>query len=375
MTKKKNQHFVPRFYLKNFSLKAQRKEINIYNISSRKYIRGGSLKGQASKNYFYGRDLEIENLFQELESKSAELINTIINKHSLPQIDTGEYQTLLEFIILLLGRTVYAAEEIQEIENKCKDTVLSVDKNFMSETERLPEITLTESVQESLKAIILYFPLVTDLRWKIIANETDQPFITSDNPVVLYNQFLESRKKYGNNVGLASKGLQIFLPLSPKLVLALFDQDVYRMGSRRGICINTNSDLDVTALNSLQIINSNNHVYFNENLTEEQLKNLVTLGFKYRRATKANWDQYPDYKNNKILLHSYKTDIRCSLRLSFTSLTKKAKSYDLGQRVTHVRDEKLCRLHEKFIELVDQGLYEPLDFHEFAKKYQKIFKV
>ncbi len=366
MPEKKNQHFVPRFYLKKFSLQSQEERIGVFNISSFKFINSANLYEQASKNYFYGRDLKIENTLQKLEIESAKIINSIIEKQSLTQVDSRDNQMLLMFIIALLGRTVYAAEEIGEIVEKYKETVSSIDSNALSKSERDIDLTLTDAVQESLSIVVSCFPLVRDLCWKLLINETGQPFITSDHPVVLYNQFLEPRKTYGSNVGLASKGLEIFLPLSPTLTLILFDKDVYRVGTRNEACIKIDLLTDIKALNLLQCINANKNIYFNEGFSEKQIQQLLLSANLYRRQTKANWDKYPNNEKKKILLHLYGSDIKCSLKLSFISFVKKAKSYTLGQKVTHVRNEQLCRLHEKFLELVDKGLYEPFDFYKFV---------
>ncbi|OCQ97684.1 hypothetical protein BCD64_06185 [Nostoc sp. MBR 210] len=369
MPENKNQHFVPRFYLKNFSLQSQRERIRVFNISSCKFINSANLYDQASKNYFYGRDLKIENALKPLETESAKIINSIIDKQTLPQADSREHQMLLMFIITLLGRTVYAAEMIDEVVEKYKETVTSIDANALLESERNIDLTLTDAVQESLRIAVLYFPLVRDICWKLIINETEQPFITSDHPVALYNQFLEPRKTYGSNVGLASKGLQIFLPLSPKFTLNLFDKDVYRVGTRNKPCVSTDLPADITALNLLQLINANKNIYFNEDYSEKQVQELLILANRYRRQTKVNWDKYPkrvENQNKKILLHLYGSDVKCSLKLSFISLLKKAKSYLLEQNVCHVRDDQLCRLHERFLKLVDEEMYAPGDFYEFV---------
>ena len=369
MPEKKNQHFVPRFYLKKFSLQSQEERIGVFNISSLKFIKSANLYEQASKNYFYGRDLKIENTLQPLEAESAKIINSIVDQQSLPSVDSRDHQMLLMFIIALLGRTIYAAEMIDEAIGKYKETVSSINYNALPESERNIDLTLTDAVQESLRIVLSNFPIVRDLCWKLIINETEQPFITSDHPVVLYNQFLEPRKTYGSNVGLASKGLEIFLPLSPKFTLVLFDKDVYRVGTRNKTSIKADSLADITALNLLQYINANKNIYFNENFLEKQVQELLITANSYRRQTKANWDKYPskvETEKKKNLLHLYGSDVKCSLKLSFISLVKKAKSYALGQKVTHVRDEQLCRLHEKFFKLVDQGLYNAGDFYEFV---------
>jgi hypothetical protein len=375
MPEKKNQHFVPRFYLKKFSLQSKGKGIGVFNISSLKFIKRANLYDQASENYFYGSDLRIENTLANLETESANIIKFIIDKQTLPKVDSKDHQMLLLFTIVLFGRTVYTAEMISEAVGKYKKTVSSIDSNALSESERNIDLTLTDAVQESLNIVVSRFPLMRDLWWKLIINETKQPFITSDHPVVLYNQFLEPRKTCGSNVGLASKGLEIFLPLSPKFTLILFDKDVYKVGTRNQTSVKVDSLDDITALNLLQCINANKNIYFNEDFSEDEIQKLLISAEPYRRQTKANWDQYStkvENENQKILLHLYGSDVKCSLKLSFISLVEKAKSYTLGQKVTHLRNEPLYHLYIKFLELVDQGLYNPSDFYEFMNDYKAL---
>jgi hypothetical protein len=76
------------------------------------------------------------------------------------------------------------------------------------------------------------YPLLLDLHNKLLINKTSVEFITSDHPIVMYNQLLTFRT-FGSNCGVACKGLQIFYPLDPKKVLMLYDGQIYRVGSKR----------------------------------------------------------------------------------------------------------------------------------------------
>lgn len=367
MPEKKNQHFIPRFYLKKFSLESQGTRIGMFNISSKKFIESAKLYDQASRNYFYGRDLKIENDLQNLETESAKIINYVIEKQDLPQANSTESQMLLMFVITLFGRTMYSAEMIDELRVKHNELVSSIDENFLPESEQ--NINLTDMVQQSLGRAASFFPLLRDLHYKLIINETEQPFITSDHPVVLYNQFLEPRKKHGSNIGFASKGLEIFLPLSPKLTLIYFDKDVYRVGTRDKTVVKVNLTSDIKALNLLQCINANKNIYFNKNFSEIQTRECLVTANHYSRNTKANLDQYPNDENHEILLHSYFSNVKCDLKLSFITIVKKARAYKLDQKVVHVRNEKLCRLFKKFLELVNRGFYKRSEFDRFMNDY------
>ena len=55
--------------------------------------------------------------------------------------------------------------------------------------------------------------------------------MTSDNPVVLYNMFLE--RMGVDESGMGSRGAFIFMPLSPGLAIVLYDGKVYKIGNKR----------------------------------------------------------------------------------------------------------------------------------------------
>lgn len=373
MVEKKNQHFVPRLYLRKFSLhpqnrKSSAEKIGVFNISSSKFIKSANLYDQASKSYFYGRDLRIENALGNLENESAKIINLIIKKNTLPLENSVEHQMLLLFIVSLLGRTLSAAESIDELVEKYRDNIASIDENFLSQAERNLDLSLTDAVQKSLDIFVAYFPIIRDLHWRLIINETDEPFITSDHPVVLYNQFLETRKRYGSNVGLAAKGLEIFLPLSPNHTLFLFDGDVYKARTKNKYCVTTQSSKDVRFLNLLQCINANRNLYFNDKVPEKKIRDLLKTALRFKHQAKINIKNYLDESNherNKMLIHLYTSDIKCSLKISFVSILKKARSYNLDQEFPHVRNREISCLHEKFIELVIDGTYKSSDFYKF----------
>src|SRR5207237_4965802 len=89
-------------------------------------------------------------------------------------------------------------------------------------------------------------------------------FVISDHPVVLYNQYAEHHADLQHCLGitgLAAKGLQMFLPLSPAVTLAVFDPSTYQYGGRERIVVRAGPQ-DVTYLNRLQAIQGVKCIYF-----------------------------------------------------------------------------------------------------------------
>ncbi len=252
MPQNKKHHFVPKFYLKNFSLNNDRKTIGVFNISTSKYIALGSLKNQAYRNYFYGRNSVIEKSLADIEGRASDIIRSILNNNCIPQLHSGEHYALLTFIILQQARTVYHAEMINELSDKLLKSVLSKDSECPPGLND-GNFSMKNPTYTAIENAILFQPLTSDLKYKLIINHTQIPFIASDHPVVLYNQFLESRKKFGSNTGYACKGLEIFLPISPNHLLIFFDKDTYQVGTRNKNTVILTIEKEIHSLNMLQV--------------------------------------------------------------------------------------------------------------------------
>lgn len=375
MAENKSQHFVPQFYLKYFSINSLEKSIGIFSLPSSKFIKSGSIKKQAAEDYFYGSDLIVEKALSKIEGIAASSINRIINTNTLPKRMSDEHDTILTFIMLLHARTVYSLDRTNELIEKVARSVLSKDSRFTDELDKF-NFSITYGINRLLKETILLIPLVYDLQFKIISNRTDVPFITSDHPVVLYNHFLESRKKFGSNTGFACKGLEMLVPLSPNHMLIFFDKDVYKIGGKDKQIIDVTSISDIDSLNFLQCLSANENIYFNHQITEPYILKLLQKVNIYKRDSKANIDEFLQIKNKdiqekQILLHSYNSDIKCNLSLSFIHTLKKAKKYEIGDKVSHVRNEELCRLYDHFRELTKKGEYHISEFNKFLRDVQK----
>jgi Protein of unknown function (DUF4238) len=361
MPSKKKQHFVPRFYLKNFSLNSTEKMLGIFNLTHSKFISNGKLKDQAQKDYFYGRDLIIENALSESEGITAEILRNIINQDSISVISLKDSYYLLEFTIFLSERTACMADQLDESVDKFVKAIISKHPNTPTGINE-GSFSLTQPTQHALYRAAISLPVVFDLSYKLLINRTQTPFITSDHPVVLYNQLNES------HIGLACKGLEIFLPISPRHLIIFFDRDVYKVGHKNNASIDITENADVEALNLLQCVNAGQNLYFNEEISEPQIIRLVSRAIRYRGKPRANVDEHLVGKGNGknyFLLRTYASELECSLTLSCIHTLKKAKQLRQKGDVTLVRNEEFCRLHQKFLKLVDKGQYKGNEFYTF----------
>jgi len=348
MKEKVSQHYVPIFYLKNFSYKHEGIQFSMFNKPSSKYIESASLENQASEKFIYGPDGKIE---ENLANFSK------------------EHYLILSFSISLAGRTKQSADEFNDMATKLvrkiaeKHPLLKNHAQNISVHYKLPAVI-------NLGMTLEIVPLTFDLAFKLIINNSTSQFITSDNPVVLYNQFFEN-KNCLSQTGFASKGLQIYLPMSPVHLLMFYDRDVYKVG---GIChkpiVVDNAD-DVDNLNLLQIINSSENVYFNEDINENYIRNLYTKSISHLSASRVFLKEYTEATDEKgissSLLRTSRKSIKCNLKPTFVSLTKKAKEFKLSNKAVYVRNEGIVIAHHNFLTLVKEGLYQSNEFFQYLR--------
>lgn len=359
MAERKKQHFIPRFYLKYFSNGRDGKTIGIYNIKTEKYIPCGNLRNQAYVDYFYGKDDTVELALGDIEGVASGVVRKIVSEEKLPAHHSSEFLILLIFVLSLAARTEYMAETLDELTDKSIKAIFGKDPRVKDLLESV-RIGLSNPGAYSLGLMAQVMPVAFDLECKLLINRASCPYITSDNPVVRYNQYLETKRIVGSIVGLGVKGLQMLLPLNPFVCLMFYDGDVYRVGGRKHRVVDVIDSRDVDELNKLQVVNANSNLYFNEQVNELYVRKIVRDVARFRRKTCANVVEYGPFQEEQgrqsSIIQLFYEDVRTRLRLSFVSVTKKARRYDLSTGAVPLRDpglvDKVTQAREMFIKSI-----------------------
>ncbi len=177
----------------------------------------------------------------------------------------------------------------------------------------------------SLPHSIDYEHYLDFLDCKFLVNLSPLPFITSDAPVIFYNQLMEKAGTYTGSTGLVAKGLQIFYPIHPRLMICLFDSKVYDFGNGCENCFGTESWIDVHQLNGLQFINSDTQVFFDDTITEEYIMHL-SKNFSGFRGSKKHINEVINKGSRKFFLTSSE-DEHIDLKLDFFDLVVNPEDY------------------------------------------------
>lgn len=281
--KKKNQHFVPKFYLRNFSYLNNDKQIGLYNTRTKFYFKTAPLKSQGSRDFFYGVDGVIENNLAEIEGHLSTTIKQII-KENLHELNQEDHYRILLFIVLTDLRNPSRINGFLKMIHETRAKLLEESPETVNIDELLPLPTHEECVRSSLENYPGIVEGIRDLKYKILFNTTDTPFLTSDNPVVKYNQFLEWKRWKQSKTGYGSAGLQIFIPLNPEITFLLFDANSYDLGNERYNIYQIRNSEDVDQLNLLQFINCIETIYFNDKIHEAYVKEISAWADEFPKA-------------------------------------------------------------------------------------------
>lgn len=250
-SKAKNHHYVPQVYLKNFS-KQNNNEYQINVIDKKK---GGLYKANiknvsCEKNYNRVENLENPNYWEEYYSQNIEnelnmFFGNLIASATLTLNDKEIFnkRTKEDFCKIIISQTYRA--------KKNRDKLMENGKEFLEKTTKELANTIQGQVSreaeeyirnwkpeydffkgETLKIINderLYEKIKKGLlekNWVLYRNKNykTMPFITSDNPVQIYN-YKKANKVTGNS--LIDENVIIYFSIDEMLMLAIFPQYIY----------------------------------------------------------------------------------------------------------------------------------------------------
>lgn len=246
---KKRHHYLPRFYLNNFSPNKKPGFIWTYSRDWKipKFI---STKDVAVEKNFYtftdkdgNKNVLVEENLASMESDVAPIIKKIIQRKL--DFTRKEKDELMSFIALLVTRIKYFRDLInsnKEVYYKEMYDIISgnkslwkkrlkgynekMDKNIeMSYEEAVKELTGFENKELEIRredhlnlAFKIAYPMAnrfSRMQWSYLYANGSKKFISSDNPVAAS---LPGQPK-GTSFGLGTPGVNIFLPISSNVCL------------------------------------------------------------------------------------------------------------------------------------------------------------
>lgn len=354
----KNQHYVPRFFLKSF--KSKEKRINIYNLKREKAIEDAGLYDQCKKSYMYGGE-KIEGLISKYENEAAPVIKEITKNRRPPIEEDGSLYMMVSFIAIQFLRTERRGEMMNEMVDKMSKSIFEEDPNSPDIDLESIKVGYDNPVRIPLQNWGVIIDYISDLRYSIVLNKGSNSFMTSDDPVVKYNQYTESAEHPGT--GALSVGLQIFLPVSPDVCILAYDDAIYKSDSLNRILYANEEDVDT--LNMMQSINALENIYFDDYGMYEYVENIYRKSKKYRESTEVVLNKYDsEGGKDRTLFSNYLSVPDIGLDLSFLEIRKDARGIPLQKRVNTYRKELEPRHHHPRHDYktgTEGGTYHPRD--------------
>lgn len=343
MAENKKHHYIPKFYLRSFSVNNDELNIGLYNLQNKLFKSSVPLKDQAYENYFYGQNNDLEKSLGDLENLAAPNIKNVILNNILPKRvakETTPYHSVLAFAAILDNRTKDTEAEINDMSNQLAKLRVGQDGEMSKLLEKY-SIVQEDAVAFGIKSAALNLHTLFDLKGKLLINRTNTKFITSDSPVIKFNQFLNSFNTLGSNLGYVSRGLQILFPISPNHLIIYYDDWVYKIGEKKRDEIELTNPHDINLINSLQVLNCYKQLYFNNDANEKYIvglcdKNIAMRPREYSKVIKIA-DKVKTNKGEGELFNTYRERAKINLNLPFVGLTKRAKKIEIKSERDLVR--------------------------------------
>jgi hypothetical protein len=240
----RKHHYLPQFYLEEFSIRNKIFALpHIWQIERRS---GGKHYCVATKDAACRRDFHtidstdaardhasIENVLSKIETEQAAILRDVKRTRSVSpsqKLDVAAIVSLMRYrvpafanhverslqsVVLDAFKTMYSSGRFPEPPEALKalfdsegiDSTIRVDISNWKVLSHMFAVGLdTNSIQ-----------LLSQLDYAVLTAEKGSYFLTSDNPVALYHPHYDQIRPYG--VGPATKGIEITFPMTPELML------------------------------------------------------------------------------------------------------------------------------------------------------------
>lgn len=281
MSKVKKQHFVPQFYLENFTdvsnsiyafdiIKCEAFRTTTENIAHQKYFYDYEPLDQ-----FIGSEQVIEKALANSEGESATMLRKLVGclkANDVTSFTQDDYRKLADHIVTQQGRTpesrIKGSQLAKEMERQLRAKGASDDFIKESGLESENYDSQFQQVFGLLHSSAL--AIIEDLRkryWVFWSNETKHNFYTSDHPVVGHMH--------------PEKVFEIYFPITPRFSVSIFIKDQMPHLANKHQKINElRNPENIKFYNSMVLMQCGRQIYNAENdfrLAKKIVKNTPSL--------------------------------------------------------------------------------------------------
>ena len=234
-----NQHYVPKFVLRNFLSNQEKEQVSVFAKSNGKGFTT-SIKNIMSERRFHDFNINEEYLasFEEsicrLEDQVFPTYQKILEARQL-DFSEEERSNLALLIAFQFLRTRAQRDQILRMEKQLADKV-EIMGGKMEQIEGYEPLTEDRLKRQHLGfvqgSVLKFTEIILQKDFLLMSAPKGRSFYLADNPVCLHN----SRPKQGfmGNIGLGVLGIEIYLPLSADLMLCAWCPSILHDIRERG---------------------------------------------------------------------------------------------------------------------------------------------
>lgn len=249
----KEQHLVPQFLLKKFSQDGLKvwsfDKLAIKERWPNTKIR--SIVSTPTEKHIYDRiegdpNKSMEYFLRDIENKASPIIDKLLITKDLNKLNSNDRLIIALFISSQMSRTKGEIKRIEDINSQLNDFTDS--HGF-----RLTPLNIKSFWLNNIEKSDDYVKNLLNKSWSLAI--CDNEYYISDNPVVKNNT--TNIQPHRGTLGLESKGIEIYLPLSSSVLLCLYCAQTFPY---KNIVIKA-SPANIEYFNWLQIISSDRFIY------------------------------------------------------------------------------------------------------------------
>jgi hypothetical protein len=248
--------------------------VPVYNLDNQDEYPPTSISNLCSEDYFYG-DSEVEKSMDGLEGAHARVINDLRCSRSFDTLDEMEIFYFTVFVLFQRNRTKRIKKETEDLIDDISKEYLKLKVESGEVDPELPDgrnaldlldrykVTHEAPLAIPMLQALTGAELILDLEVAIIENKSEEPFVISDHPVIHDNRrFKDEVEEF--LIGVQSRGLQIFIPISDEVQIMLYDPAAYFVDytNKQKRKVTTASEEVARGLNDIQMISAFESIYY-----------------------------------------------------------------------------------------------------------------
>jgi len=253
-------------YLTNFGTVIQKKRdkkialISFYQFDKNIMAQNISVESICAADYFYDEDNHIEHMLSDKESVWSACFKEIINNSSRP-LSLSQIKLLKEFATYQYMRTLGTNVHIKKMSRELYYSLIK--EQFPDYPENVIQDAIRNRVDKEMTPdcqVEMAAPLtkeIEDLAIQIIVNTTEEPFITSDVPVIVTNAFANN-----GGGGISNIGSIMMYPISATFLVVIYDGKLYK-----NVPCQINDVDEIRKLNSYQVLSADERI-ISDNIEE-----------------------------------------------------------------------------------------------------------